>query len=181
MDFLAFKAAMQLFLLDKEINSLSLLKNLWYFNLNDGCTAIRIFLLKVLLEKQHISVIYLFIFVLILDPNRTNFSCHCVQVKPICQRHVPDIMASKWNTALWGDELAASCCCVAGPPPSEPGAPDTTHLLTSWNSLTSVMWWINLKSLGLWVKVSSEHTITHLVLDCHELLALQLLSFCWVF
>lgn len=113
---------------------------------------------------------------LILDPNRTIFSCHCVQVKSNCQRHVPDIMASKWKTVLWGDELAATCCSVAGPPPPEPGALDTTHLLTSWNSLTSVMWWINLKSLGLWVKVSHEHTVTRLVLDSHELLVCN----CWV-
>lgn len=70
-------------------------------------------------------------FALILDPNLTNFLCGCVQVKPICQRHVSDIMASKWNAALQGDQLAATRCSVAGPPPPEPGAPRTTHLLTS--------------------------------------------------
>lgn len=89
---------------------------------------------------------------------RYNYETFCIfaQVRTSPQRrHVLDTMAYHWHRALRNQQLAApSCRPVVGHAVPELLALHLTILSTSWRTPTLVMWWINLKSLGSWVKVS---------------------------
>lgn len=89
---------------------------------------------------------------------KSNYEAFCIfaQVGTSPQRrYVSETMAYNWHTALRSQQLVApSCLPVAGLPVPELLALHLTILSTSWRTPTLVMWWINLKSLGSWVKVS---------------------------
>lgn len=113
---------------------------------------------------------------------KSIYEAFCVFAQVITspqRRHVLDTMAYNWYAALRSLQLVApSSRPVAGHPVLELLALHLKILSTSWRTPTLVMWWINLKSLGSWVKVSDSRPCK-LASAFHE--GAQWLLCCWAF
>lgn len=94
---------------------------------------------------------------------KSIYEAFCVFAQVITspqRRHVLETMAYNWYAALRSQQLVApSSRPVAGHPVLELLTLHLKILSTSWRTPTLVMWWINLKSLGSWVKVSDSRPL----------------------